>query len=619
MSFRFDIGALRAFAVITVFLYHFKVPFFDGGFAGVDIFFVISGYLMTNIILKGFQKNNFSYLKFIEKRIIRIIPPLLVIGLFILFVSSILFFGDEVSKNAGYVGKSITFLSNFFYLLTQNYFDADTQNNIFIHSWSLSVEWQFYMFYPLLLLIFRSWYLNKIQLFKVCFLSITSLSFALCILLTNSYNSFSFYMMPTRAWEMLLGGVAFLYADFIQQKLRRHSDIIVIISLVILVLSIFLFNESYVWPSAYSLIPTGATFLIIALNRQFSWFRNPVLQFFGNISYSLYLWHWPLYVIFKYFALTETIWVIVPFFLSLVLSTLTYFMVEKNKSMENLKVVTAWFFIVLALSVILFKFPNNEVIDKVKVFNSSYRNYFQYDQTKQFNSCNCFLTDHRNYKIYSKENCLKIDTTKRNIMLLGDSHAAQFSRSFRNIMNKDENLIELSAGFVFPFLNSKGSESSIKLMTYFYNDFLPQNYDKIDKIFISVHWLMKSSSKMNYSDDEIKKGILDLMRLFDSYKLNYSFIGQTEVYTAPYSRIIIGEMLSTEVSPEKYMNADAFEMNAFLKSFIPKNKYIDIYNMKIISKNNKKDNMPYMFDTNHLTEFGADQYTEYIKRNGYFK
>lgn len=114
MTFRFDIGALRAFAVIAVFLYHFNVPFFDGGFAGVDIFFVISGFLMTNIILKGFQKNNFSYLEFIKKRIIRIVPPLLVIGIFILLASSILFFGNVVSQNAKYVGQSITFLSNFF-------------------------------------------------------------------------------------------------------------------------------------------------------------------------------------------------------------------------------------------------------------------------------------------------------------------------------------------------------------------------------------------------------------------------------------------------------------------------------------------------------------------------
>jgi len=109
MSFRFDIGALRAFAVIAVFFYHFKIPFFDGGFAGVDIFFVISGYLMTSIILNGFKKHNFSYTQFVKKRIIRIVPPLLVISAFILLASCILFFGDIVMLNAKSVGQSITF------------------------------------------------------------------------------------------------------------------------------------------------------------------------------------------------------------------------------------------------------------------------------------------------------------------------------------------------------------------------------------------------------------------------------------------------------------------------------------------------------------------------------
>lgn len=256
MVFRYDIGALRAIAVIAVFFYHFKIPFFDGGFVGVDIFFVISGYLMTHITLKGFENNNFSYIKFIEKRVIRIVPPLLAISFFILFISSLLFYGNTVSQNARYVGQSITFLSNFYYMSSNNYFDEGSQNNIFIHSWSLSVEWQFYIVYPLILLVLKSWYQRRIKLFRISLLIVTLLSFILCLVLCVAYHSFTFYMMPTRIWEMLLGGIAFLYANSMQKHLFKYKDGIVIICLVILMISFAYFNESYSWPSAYALVPT---------------------------------------------------------------------------------------------------------------------------------------------------------------------------------------------------------------------------------------------------------------------------------------------------------------------------------------------------------------------------
>lgn len=619
MVFRYDIGALRAIAVIAVFFYHFKIPFFDGGFVGVDIFFVISGYLMTHIILKGFQNNNFSYFKFIEKRVIRIVPPLLAISFFILFISSLLFYGNTVSQNARYVGQSITFLSNFYYMLSNNYFDEGSQNNIFIHSWSLSVEWQFYIVYPIVLLVLKSWYHRRIKRFRISFLLVTLLSFILCLVLCFSHNSLTFYMMPTRAWEMLLGGIAFLYANSLQKNLFKYKDGIVIVCLVILIICFVYFNESYTWPSAYALVPTLATFLIISLNSEFSFFKNPVIQFVGNISYSLYLWHWPLYIIFKYFALTDTNWIVIPILLSFLFASLTYYTLEKKCYLLNIKVIIALFLFTMALAVYLVKFPNNLLVKKIRLFNESYKPYFEYDQKAQFNSCNCFITDHQDYMIYNKYSCLSIDTTKANILLLGDSHSAQFSASFRKFLPDNKHLLELSAGFVFPFINARGSAHSVELISYFYKEFLPKNYDKIDKVFISVHWLMKNSPKMNYNNDQIKEELITLMALFARYKLDYSFIGQTEAYIFPFSKIVLGGRVSQDVYPSRYLDIEAFEMNKFLKSIIPKDKYIDIYDLKDIDQNSDILKMPYMFDKNHLTEFGADQYIQYLIKEGYFK
>ena len=136
-NFRYDIGALRALSVLSVVLYHFKVPFFSGGFMGVDVFFVISGFLMSKIILEGFSKENFSLKIFYYKRIYRIFPALIVLLLFILLLSNIFFFASDSRLNAKYSFLSLFFISNLYYWLYINYFELASQANILLHTWSL--------------------------------------------------------------------------------------------------------------------------------------------------------------------------------------------------------------------------------------------------------------------------------------------------------------------------------------------------------------------------------------------------------------------------------------------------------------------------------------------------
>ncbi|MCG2431658.1 acyltransferase family protein [Aequorivita xiaoshiensis] len=289
-QFRYDIGFLRAIAVISVLFFHFKVPFFDGGFLGVDIFFVISGYLMTRIVLNGFTRNNFSLKEFYLKRVKRIFPVLIVVGFVILLVSILLFLNKDAAQNAKNVVFSSMFISNIYYWLYNGYFDSASQGNIFLHSWSLSVEWQFYLVYPLLLLVVKRFYLNNRKAFNIGFLGFTLISLVLCLWVTQFDNSFAFYMFPTRAWEMTIGGIAFLYATPLENKFEYNlRRAIVIIGYLTLLVSIVLIDSSDLWPSYYTIIPAVATFLIIAFNIDFKFLHSRGVQFFGDISYSLYL------------------------------------------------------------------------------------------------------------------------------------------------------------------------------------------------------------------------------------------------------------------------------------------------------------------------------------------
>src|SRR5690606_34861538 len=179
MEFRYDIGILRAIAVLIVLFFHFRIPGFDGGFIGVDVFFVISGFLMTKIVLGGFSRDSFSLLDFYTKRARRIIPPLLVLGVIVVLLSALLFFNRDAAQNGKNVLLGSLFVSNVYFWLYNGYFDSASQDNIFLHSWSLAVEWQFYMLFPVLLMPLKRMYLRRRKLFNAIFIAATIASFVL--------------------------------------------------------------------------------------------------------------------------------------------------------------------------------------------------------------------------------------------------------------------------------------------------------------------------------------------------------------------------------------------------------------------------------------------------------
>ncbi len=302
-KFRYDINALRALAVTAVVGYHFKIGFLPGGFAGVDIFFVISGYLMTDIIVGRLRRGAFNILNFYYDRAKRIVPGL--VGLCFGLLAIGYFIIDPVHYNLlSYISVSaLLFYSNVILYNSQGYFSPEVNTQWLLHTWSLSVEWQFYIIYPLALLA-----LNKFAFAKRHLVSILSalalVSLFLCILYSKIDQPFAFYLLPQRAWEMAAGGIVALR---FKSSNPKYSGLLLTAGFLLIGVSLFYFDKNTDWPSYQALVPVIGACLVIAANRGTTWpFRHPLTQTLGKWSYSIYLWHWPVAVAFVYFGYRQT-------------------------------------------------------------------------------------------------------------------------------------------------------------------------------------------------------------------------------------------------------------------------------------------------------------------------
>jgi peptidoglycan/LPS O-acetylase OafA/YrhL len=270
MQFRKSINALRALAVLSVVLFHFKVPGFEGGFAGVDVFFVISGFLMTGIIVNGVQQQNFFLLGFYASRARRIIPALLVLCVTLLVFGYLYLPLDDLRETIRTIKSSLLFSSNFSFAESGNYFAAPLHENWLLHTWSLSVEWQFYLLYPVLIMGLHKCFGADKTRFALVALALMSL--AASIIVTRVNPTFAFYMLPTRAWEMIAGGLVFVSATIEParrnlRKSRPAGDCRQCAGL---------FGAD-LWPGYLALLPVLGTMLVIHGNTRSVFSSNPAL------------------------------------------------------------------------------------------------------------------------------------------------------------------------------------------------------------------------------------------------------------------------------------------------------------------------------------------------------
>jgi peptidoglycan/LPS O-acetylase OafA/YrhL len=347
-NFRTDINGLRAWAVVAVVCFHFGIPGFSGGFVGVDIFFAISGFLMTGIILRGLEKaalpgaiQSFSIIDFYLARARRIIPAQLVLCAVLLPLGWLWLPAVEYKVLGSHIVSALGFFSNMVFWHDAGYFDSDSHDKLLLHTWSLSVEWQFYLILPLVLA--TVWKLHpgrRTQLWVIT--AGMLLSVALCIVATPARPSAAFYLLPTRAWEMLAGGLVYLWFGHITLS-ALWQRVLEAAGFALIIASLLLFDADTVWPGWHALVPVLGTVLVLTAARQNSlWTGTRVAQWLGDCSYSLYLWHWPLVVALVYLHLEKSAPAIVAGLLvTLVLGRLSYSLIE-NRTRTALDRLPKW-------------------------------------------------------------------------------------------------------------------------------------------------------------------------------------------------------------------------------------------------------------------------------------
>ena len=354
MNYRAEIDGLRAFAVVPVILFHAGLEWFSGGFIGVDVFFVISGYLITSIIISEIAEGKFKIVNFYERRARRILPALF----FTMFISGIaapFFLLPDQIKDLGQSFVAIgTFLSNYFFYIELDYFNEFSKKNPLLHTWSLAVEEQFYLIFPLILLLVQRLGV-KAHFFSLGFILI--ISFISAVILSSTNSTLAFYSLHTRAWELMAGALVGLTLFYNKQFIDRYIDrnsllvfMINLISILFIIGSFVLFSKQILHPSYLTVIPVLSTVFLILFLREgnliFQILSSRILVLTGLISYSLYLVH---NVIFAYvdieldyvgkneLILIKLMWIPIIFLISI----FSYKYVEqpfRNKSLTSFKV-----------------------------------------------------------------------------------------------------------------------------------------------------------------------------------------------------------------------------------------------------------------------------------------
>ena len=337
MQFRTDINGLRAIAVLAVMLYHFGLFGFDGGFTGVDIFFVISGFLMTGIILTGMQRGDFSFRQFYLSRCKRILPALTVLCLVLLFFGWFWMGSVEYKMLGRHAAAAMAFVSNFLFKNESGYFDTFSQDKHLLHTWSLSVEWQFYLVYPLLLALITGWFRRKgavpadaLPHALLWLVVLAAASYALSVYVTPRQSAFAFYLLPTRFWELLAGGIVYL-------GMLRHPpgaaqvNIVFTLGLGLIATGIAGFDSNTLWPGYAVAVPVLGTACVIWAHAQNAFILNHALmQKIGIWSYSIYLWHWPVMVVLRHLGAEHSLVAdVAGVAASVTLGALSYHLVEE--------------------------------------------------------------------------------------------------------------------------------------------------------------------------------------------------------------------------------------------------------------------------------------------------
>ncbi|SHJ85182.1 Peptidoglycan/LPS O-acetylase OafA/YrhL, contains acyltransferase and SGNH-hydrolase domains [Bradyrhizobium lablabi] len=429
MKYRPDIDGLRAVAVLPVVFFHAGVPNFSGGFVGVDVFFVISGYVITRQLKDDLAERTFSIAKFYERRIRRIFPALFFTVALTWAISVLILLPGELVDFSKSAASLAFFSSNLYFWRTSGYFDASSLLRPLLHTWTLCLEEQYYIFMPIAMYVGHRWFKSK---WALLFLPVALASFALSVLLTSRAPAANFFLLPTRAWELLLGAILILCPP--RQVPQRLVEIAAAVGIALIAYAVVAFSDFTPFPGANALFPCLGAAILLHTGAEHSTFVGRWLScrpavWIGLISYSLYLVHWPITVFARYYLLRDPggYEIVCIVLLSLVLAVFSWRVIESpfRKAWPEGRRTLVFGTSIAALAATFlagvagvasngfpFRFP-----DYAEQKIAGY---------EQWGEGVCFLLATQSYENWNSKQCVLTSGNSKNLLLWGDSFAAHY-------------------------------------------------------------------------------------------------------------------------------------------------------------------------------------------------
>tara|TARA_B100000575_G_C23141638_1_gene664493 strand:+ start:597 stop:2501 length:1905 start_codon:yes stop_codon:yes gene_type:complete len=616
-NYRKDIDGLRGISILLVIFYHFDYMYFKNGFIGVDIFIVISGYLVTNIILNKINNKNFSYTSFLLNRARRLLPTLTFCLFFSFFISYFLFTEELFIKFSKTLFYSVIYSANIFLWKNTNYFSGDGEFNPLLHIWSLNIEEQYYFIWPIFL-IFLLFFTrkNKFIIYLILIL-LFGLSLFISILFKESTLA-SFYLLPFRLYEFLIGSfISFLKLN---NNKVKYSNLFTVLGLILILISLLPFQDYKYYPYHYALYPCLGTALIITFNNKKSFLNliltNKILIYFGLISYTLYVFHWPIIVFYKYMifeniSFLNSIYLILFIF---IFSSLIYHKLElpiRRKILIKQDRNFLFYFFVPSIFLLFFNIliiNNNLFINKINT-----KDYFKNEGIYAG-----LATKENHIYNYDKEN-------QYNISIIGDSHARQYIYPIIALLENDKFNVKtniLDSCISLPNLISDmeiwADKNYIAKCTNHYKDFSKENRES-EIILIAYRWYNLIKNKKNLDSDKfnsnLEKSIDKLINLF-SEETKFIFIGNVpgSNYKWGYKQCLLRKIKVNQCR-DKYniSNGEFYKYNKIFETIEKKyNRVIFLDPYEYLCNDslcfNLIDNNIIYSDHAHLTKFSSNYF-----------
>jgi len=492
LKYRPDIDGLRAVAVLSVLFFHTGIAWFRGGFVGVDIFFVISGYLISLVIHDRVVAGDFSFGAFYERRVRRIFPAFFAAVSFTAALSYLYLMPRSLHDFSWSLLTALLSASNFYFMVNSGYFDPPAAGQPLLQTWSLAVEEQFYLFLPVLIVLsarmWRDGVRRVIAVVAVVSLIVSAASVA-------AYPEAAFYMLHTRAWELLLGAMVSLriVPEIVPAWQRNLASLL---GLGLIAFALLFFSPSTPFPGGAALVPCAGAALIIAAGRNGASLVGgalalPPVRFIGLISYSLYLWHWPVVVFQKSdaFLIEGPLWtgkaaIIVA---SLLAGAVSWRFIElpfrrmSFLTRRQLFLTAGAGAAVMAAEVALLlaappRFPP-EVVAVAAYLG---------DPGRHLRHGTCFISSNYSYRDYDRELCRTTAVGKKNYLLLGDSHAAHLWYGLSQVFGEVNFLQDTAAGCKPTLADTRGFGACHAAMDDVFNAYLADH--PIDRLLLAARW-----------------------------------------------------------------------------------------------------------------------------------